>query len=130
MIVTGWIGYWAACSAALIFVLGWGLGLTITALGTLVLITAATITAPESGWGSALVVWMTIGVITLLVITKGISGLILTVLAVVAAATLWAVTHRLVVGRLRRSALDDPGFYAFGLATGLMTLKNHPPDYP
>ena len=130
LIITGWMGCWAACSAALIYVLGWGLGLTITALGTLVLLTAATITAPDSDWGGALAACMTIGVIALLVITKGISGLILPVLAVVVAATLWAVTHWLVVGRLRRSALDDPEFYAFGLAAGLMTLRNYPPDYP
>jgi hypothetical protein len=45
------------------------------------------------------------------------------VLSVIAAVILWGITARIAVGRLRRSVLDNPEFYAFGLRSGLMTLR-------
>jgi len=51
------------------------------------------------------------------------------VLSVIAAVILWGTTARSAVRRLRRRVLDNPEFYAFGLRSGLMTLKQYPrPD--
>ena len=129
LIITGWLGCWAVCSTAVIVLFEWRLGLTVAIFGALAIVATATVEwrtpQPDNDRRSSLFFWAIIGAIALVVIIKGSFGFLVTILTLLATVTTWMTITRGAITRLRRSALDDAGFYEFGLRAGLMSLRNY-----